>query len=213
MAKKIKILIADDHAIFRLGLKEILANHFPGVTIGEAETGQDAIEQARKAAWNILVLDVTMPGRNGVYVLREIRQIRPALPVLMLSMHPEEQYAVRVLKEGAAGYITKIKAPLEIVEAVKIVLAGDKYISPALSKRLMEQLKPGAKKLPHDRLSNREYQVMHLTCSGKSLKEIAGELSISIPTVSTHRTRILKKMGLHSSAGLIRYVLENELAD
>ena len=213
MAKKIKILIADDHAIFRLGLKEIFANHFPGVTIGEAGTGQDAIEQARKAAWNIVVLDVTMPGRNGVDVLREIRQIRPALPVLMLSMHPEEQYAVRVLKEGAAGYITKIKAPLEIVEAVKIVLAGNKYISPALSKRLMEQLKPGAKKPPHDRLSNREYQVMRLTCSGKSLKEIAGELSISIQTVSTHRARILKKMRLHTSAELIRYALENKLVD
>jgi DNA-binding NarL/FixJ family response regulator len=148
-----------------------------------------------------------------VDVLREIRQIRPALPVLMLSMHPEEQYAVRVLKEGAAGYITKIKAPLEIVEAVKIVLAGNKYISPALSKRLMEQLKPGVKKPPHDRLSNREYQVMHLTCSGKSLKEIAGELSISIQTVSTHRARILKKMTLHTSAELIRYALENKLVD
>jgi DNA-binding NarL/FixJ family response regulator len=131
----------------------------------------------------------------------------------MLSMHPEEQYAVRVLKEGADGYLTKIKAPLEIVKAVKRVLTGNKYISPALAERLMAQLKPGAEKLPHDRLSNREYQVMHLTCSGKSLKEIAGELSISIQTVSTHRTRILKKMGLHTSAELIRYALENELVD
>jgi len=213
MAKKIKILIADDHAVFRHGLKDILANHFPGAAIGEAGTGQDAIGQVRKAAWNIVVLDVTMPGRNGVDVLREIRQIRPALPILMLSMHPEEQYAMRVLKAGAAGYIAKIKAPLEIVEAAKIVLAGKKYISPALAGRLMEQLKPGAEKLPHDRLSNREYQVMHLTSSGKSLKDISGELSISIQTVSTHRMRILKKMGLHTSAGLIRYALKNELAD
>jgi DNA-binding NarL/FixJ family response regulator len=114
MAKKIKILVADDHAVFRRGLKDILTEHFPGVAIGEAETGQGAIEQVHKARWNILVLDVTMPGRNGIEVLREIRQIRPTLPILMLSMHPEEQYAMRVLKAGAAGYITKIKAPLEI---------------------------------------------------------------------------------------------------
>jgi two-component system invasion response regulator UvrY len=213
MAKKIKILIADDHAIFRRGLKDILTENFRGVTIGETETGQGAVEQVRKASWNIVVLDVTMPGRNGVDVLREIRQIRPALPVLMLSMHPEEQYAMRMLKAGAAGYITKIKAPLEIVKAIKRVLAGGKYITPALAERLMEQLKSGTKKLPHDRLSNREYQVMHLTCSGKSLKEIAEELSISIQTVSTHRTRMLKKMGLHSIAEMIRYALENELVD
>jgi DNA-binding NarL/FixJ family response regulator len=213
MAKKLKILIADDHAVFRHGLKDILTNHFPEVTIGEAETGRGTVEQVRKVGWNIVVLDVTMPGQNGVDVLREIKQIRPALPVLMLSMHPEEQFAMRVLQAGAAGYITKIKAPLEIVEAIKKVLADGKYISPTLTKRLMEQLKPGAKKLPHDRLSNREYQVMCLTTSGKSLKEIADELSISIQTVGTHRARILKKMGLHTSAELIRYALENDLID
>jgi len=213
MAKKIKILIADDHAVFRRGLKDILTEHFPGVIIGEAETGQAAVEQVRKASWHIVVLDVTMTGQGGVEVLLNIKQIRPALPVLMLSMHPEEQYALRVLQAGAAGYITKIKAPLEIVKAIKRVLTGGKYISPSLAGRLMAQLKPGAEKLPHDRLSNREYQVMHLTSSGKSLKEIGGELSISIQTVSTHRMRILKKMGLHTSAELIRYALENELVD
>jgi DNA-binding NarL/FixJ family response regulator len=130
----------------------------------------------------------------------------------MLSMHPEEPYALRVLQAGAAGYITKIKAPLEIVEAVKLVLAGGRYISPALTGRLQEQAKPGAKKLPHERLSRREFQIMRLTPSGKSLKEIAGELSISVQTVSTHRARILKKMGMQSTAELIRYALENDLA-
>jgi two-component system, NarL family, invasion response regulator UvrY len=213
MAKKLKILIADDHAVFRRGLKDILTEHFPGMTIGEAETGQGAVEQVRKVGWNILVLDVTMPGRNGIEVIREIRQIRPALPILMLSMHPEEQYAMRVLQAGAVGYITKIKAPLEIVEAIKKVLAGGKYISSTLIARLKKQLKPGAEKLPHERLSNREYQVMCLSTTGKSLKEIAGELSVSIQTVSTHRARILKKMGLHSTAELIRYALENNLID
>ncbi|MGA2029273.1 MAG: response regulator transcription factor [Verrucomicrobiota bacterium] len=213
MAKKLKILIVDDHAIFRHGLKDILAMHFPGVTIGEANTGEGAVEQVRKADWNIVVLDVTMPGQNGVDVLREIKQIQPALPILMLSMHTEEQYALRVLEMGAAGYITKIKVPLEIVDAVKGILAGGKYISPAMAERLVEQLKFGAEKLPHDRLSDREYQVMHLTSSGKSLKEIASELSISVQTVSTHRARILKKMGLHTSAELIRYTFENDLVD
>lgn len=154
-----------------------------------------------------------MPGLSGVEVLLKIEQIRPALPILMLSMHPEEQYAQRLIKAGAAGYITKIKAPLEIVKAIKQVLAGGKYISSSLVKRLLEPLKPGAEKLPHDRLSNREYQVMHLTCSGKSLKDIAGKLAISIQTVSTHRARILKKMGLDTSAALIRYALENKLMD
>jgi two-component system invasion response regulator UvrY len=213
MAKKIKILIADDHAVFRLGLKNILLENFPGAAIGEAATGQDALGQVRQAAWNIVVLDVTMPGQNGVEVLLKIKQIRPALPVLLLSMHPEEQYALRVLQAGAAGYITKSKAPLEIVKAVKRVLTGGKYTSPALTRRLGEQLQPGAEKLPHERLSNREHQVMRSTCSGKSLKEIAGELAISIQTVSTHRARILKKMGLPTSAGLIRYALENGLVD
>jgi DNA-binding NarL/FixJ family response regulator len=211
--KTIAILIADDHAVFRRGLKDILEENFPGAIIGEAETGQGAIELVRNAIWNIVVLDVTMPGQSGVEVLKQIGQIRPALPILMLSMHPEEQYALRLLKAGAAGYITKIKAPLEIVKAIKRVLAGNKYISPSMTERLREKLKPGAEKLPHDRLSNREYQVMHMTCAGKTLKDIAGALAISIQTVSTHRARILRKMGLHTSAGLIRYAVENDLVD
>ena len=213
MAQKLKILIADDHAIFRHGLKGIFEKYFPKVTVGEAETGQGALEQVRKANWDLVVLDVTMPGRNGVDALREIRRLRPALPVLGLSMHPEEQYAMRVLQAGAVGYVTKMKAPLEVIKAVERILAGDKYVSPALAEHLMKQSQPGAEKLPHERLTNREYQVMRLAPSGKSLKEIAGELSISIQTVSTHRARILKKMGLHNSAELIRYALENKLVE
>jgi DNA-binding NarL/FixJ family response regulator len=213
MAKKIKILIADDHAIFRHGLKDILAKHFPGATVGEAATGQAALEKMREADWDIVVLDVTMPGRNGVDVLREMKQIKPALPVLVLSMHSEEQYAIRVLKEGAAGYITKIKAPPELVEAVKRVLAGGKFISPALAEGLVAGSRPRREKPLHERLSCREFQVMCLLPSGKSLKAIAGELSVSIQTASTYRARILKKLGLGSTAELIRYTLENELVD
>jgi two-component system invasion response regulator UvrY len=213
MAKKLKILIADDHAIFRRGLKDIFLEHFPRVAVGEAEAGESALEQVRRDNWNLVILDVTMPGRNGVEVLQEIRRLRPALPVLVLSVRPEEQFALRVLKAGAAGYITKMKAPLVVIKAVEKVLAGGKYISPTLAEHLKEQSQSSAEKLPHERLTNREYQVMCLTPSGKSLKEIADELSISIQTVSTHRSRILKKMGLHTSAELIRYALENRLVD
>jgi two-component system invasion response regulator UvrY len=213
MAQKLKILIADDHAIFRHGLKDIFEKYFPTVTVGEAETGQGTLEQVRKSNWDLVVLDVTMPGRNGVDVLREIKLLRPILPILVLSMHPEEQYAMRVLQAGAVGYLTKMKAPLEVIKVVETVLAGNKYVSPALAEHLMEQSHHGAEKLPHERLTNREYQIMRLAPSGKSLKEIASELSISIQTVSTHRARILKKMGLHNSVELIRYALENKLVD
>jgi two-component system, NarL family, invasion response regulator UvrY len=163
MAKKLKILIADDHAIFRRGLKDIFEEHFPKVTVGEAEAGESALEQ--------------------------------------------------VLKAGAVGYITKMKAPPVVIKAVERVLAGGKYISPRLAERLKEQSQSSAEKLPHERLTNREYQVLCLAPSGKSLKEIAGELSISVQTVSTHRARILKKMGMNTSAELIRYALENRLVD
>lgn len=213
MANRASILIVDDHAVFRHGLKGILAKHFPGARFGEAATGQGAVQQVRMARWNIVVLDVTLPGRSGVDVLRELKQIRPVLPVLVLSMHPEEQYAMCVLKAGAAGYITKINAPLEIVKAVKYILAGGKFISPELATRLAEQSKPSVGKPAHERLSNREFQVMRLLPSGISMKEIASQLSISIQTASTYRTRVLKKLGLHSSAELIRYALERKLVD
>jgi two-component system, NarL family, invasion response regulator UvrY len=213
MARKIKILVADDHAIFRHGLKDILAQHFSGAVVGEAETGRGAVEQVRKAKSDIVVLDVTMPGQSGIEALHEIRQFQPALRVLILSMHPEEQYARRLLQAGAAGYITKMNAPLAIVDAVKCVLAGGQYISPALAQRTASQANPGAELLAHDRLSRREFQVMRLIPLGKSLKAIAGELAVSIQTVSTHRTRILKKMGLRTNADLIRYAVENQLVD
>lgn len=213
MANRASILIVDDHAVFRHGLKDVLAKHFPGAGFHEAATGQAAVEQVERAYWSIVVLDVTLPGRGGLDVLRELKQIRPALPVLMLSMHPEEQYAMCALRAGAAGYISKIKTPLEIVEAVRTILDGGKYISPALATRLGEKSKPGVGRLLHERLSEREYQVMRLIPSGISMKEIASQLSISIQTASTYRARVLKKMGLRSSAALIRYALENKLVD
>jgi len=209
----VTILIVDDHSIFRHGLKDILARHFLDARFGEAETAESALEHVRNRAWDIMVLDVTMPGRNGLEILKEVKKVRPTLPVLMLSMHPEEQYAMRVLQAGASGYITKIRAPHELVEAVKKVMSGGKYISPALAENLANHIGHGAKRWAHERLSNREFQVLRLMASGKSAKNIAQELSVSAQTVSTHRARILKKLGLKTTADLIRYAVENNLID
>jgi two-component system invasion response regulator UvrY len=208
-----KILIADDHAVFRHGLKDILAKRFEGATFGEAQTAQAALEAVWSQAWNVLVLDITMPGRSGLEIINHIRQAQPKLPILVLSMHPEEQYAIRVLEAGADGYVTKIKAPAELVEAIEKLLAGGKYISPAIAERLVHHLRSGASKHPHERLSNREYEVMRLIASGQSMKNIAHDLSISLQTVSTHRFRMLKKMGLRNIAELIRYAVENKLIE
>lgn len=208
-----RILIADDHAVFRHGLKDILARHFAGVSFGEVDTAQSALEAVWNQPWDIVVLDVSMPGRSGVEILHDIHQARPKLPVLVLSMHPEEQYALRVLEAGASGYITKIKAAQDLVDAVEKVLAGGKYISSKVADELVNQLRPGARKTPHEKLSNREFQIMRLTAQGKATKDIALELSISLQTVSTHRARILKKLGLQSTAELIRYAVQNDLID
>ncbi len=169
----------------------------------------------RKTNWDLVILDVTMPGQNGVEILREIKRMKPTIPVLMLeTCHSgREQYEVRVLAAGANGYITKIKAPTEIVEAIKRGLAGFKYFSPVLVERFVAQLKPGAQSSALGQLSNRQRQVMRLITTGKSLKEIAGELSLTIQNVSTHRARLLKKIGLHNNAELIRYALENGIVN
>ena len=208
-----RILIADDHAVFRRGLKEILAERYPGAAFGEAASSQSALEQVWKAAWDVMVLDITMPGRSGVEILKEIKQAQPNLPVLMLSVHPEEHYAVRVLEAGAAGYLTKLQAPHELVEAIKQVLAGGQYISPRIAEQLVDRLRQGEQRPPHQRLSNREFEILKLIAAGKSMKDIAHELSVSPQTVSTHRSRILKKMGLLTTAALVRYAVENKLVD
>ena len=208
-----RILLADDHGILRYGLKGILAKEFQEAEFGEVETAQAALEQVRKSGWDIVILDVTMPGRSGLDVLKEIKQCRPKLPVLILSMHPEDQYGVRVLQAGADGYMTKVRAPIELVQAVKTVLKGDKYISATVAVKLASYVGPGRNKLPHERLSGREFEVLRMIGSGQTIKEIASILSVSLQTVSTHRSRMLKKMGLQSTASLIRYSLENKLVD
>ena len=209
-----KILIADDHAVFRRGLINVLSERFPAAAeFGEAETAQAALDLVWKKKWDMMVLDITMPGRSGLEILKQIRQAQPKLPVLVLSMHPEEHYAIRVLKAGAAGYITKLKAPKQLVRAVERVLAGGSYVSPSIADRLVKNLRSSTRKVPHEQLSNREFEVLKLISLGKSSKDIAENLCVSPQTVSTHRARILKKLSLRTTAELIRYALQKRLAD
>jgi len=206
-----RILIADDHAVVRQGLKQILAAEFKLAVFGEASTGQQALELAWRENWDVLVLDITMPGQNGLDVLKAIKKTRPRLPVLMLSMHPEDQFAVRMLKVGAAGYMTKESAPAELVGAVKKVISGGRYVSPALAEKMAAYLAIDVQTAPHERLSDREFVVLRLIASGKTVSAIAQELSLSVKTVSTYRTRILEKTGMQNSAELTHYAIQNQL--
>ncbi|HEY5910926.1 MAG TPA: response regulator transcription factor [Verrucomicrobiae bacterium] len=208
-----KILLADDHAVVRRGLRQILADEFKRATFGEARNAQEALDLVWKDAWDVVVLDITMPGRSGLEVLREIKRTRPRLPVLVLSMHPESQFAVRVLTRGAAGYMTKESAPEELVGAVKKVLAGGRYVSTSLAEKLATYLSNDGQKPPQELLSDREFQVLRLIASGKIVSEIAKELSLSVKTISTYRTRVLEKMGLRNNAELMHYAMQHQLLE
>lgn len=211
--KEIRILITDDHSIIRQGLRQILKDAFPGAAFGEATSGGEALEQVLKNKWDVVLLDITMPGKSGIDVLKEIVNAQPNIAVLVLSMHPEEQYAVRVLKTGAAGYITKNTASEEVVGAVKKVLTGGKYVSAALAETLAASLNGPGANAPHETLSDREYQVMRLIALGRSVKEIAFELSLSVKTISTYRTRIMEKTKLKTNAEIIRYAVQEKLVE
>ncbi|MDD2671711.1 MAG: response regulator transcription factor [Syntrophales bacterium] len=207
----IKILIADDHPIVRQGLKQILAEESDMGEFGEAQNSQEVMDLIRKKEWDIVILDITMPGRGGLEILKEIRSERPKLPVLILSIHPEDQYAVRALKAGAAGYMTKESAPDDLIKAIRKVLKGGKYISPTLAESLALFLERDDRKSPHEKLSDREYQVMCMIAEGKKVKEIADTLALSVKTISTYRARILEKMRMRSNADLIHYAIQNKL--
>src|SRR5216684_1406365 len=207
-----KILLADDHAVVRHGLKQILADEFKRATFGEARNAQEALNLVWRESWDVAVLDITMPGRSGL-VLREIKKSRPKLPVLVLSMHPENQFAVRVLKRGASGYMTKESAPEELVGAIQKVLAGGRYVSPSLAEKLATYVSADTHKPPQELLSDREFQVLRLIASGKIVSEIARELSLSVKTISTYRTRILEKMGLRNNAELMHYAIQHQLVE
>jgi DNA-binding NarL/FixJ family response regulator len=208
-----RILIADDHPIFRAGLKEILGREKEVQAIGEADNGYKALELARKQHWDVMLLDITMPGKDGLEVLQELRREQPKLPVLILSAHPEHQLALRLLKSGAAGYLTKDKAPQVLFTAIRKVLRGEKYISESLAEKVTLDVVSGTNRVLHEQLSNREYQVLRMIAAGKTITEIAKELFLSVRTVSTYRTRLLEKMNLKTNSDLIRYALQNRLLD
>jgi len=209
----IRILIADDHAILRRGLKEILVVEFKEAVFGEVGNAGEVLAEIKARTWNLVILDITMPGRSGFDLLQELKILQPDLPVLVLSVHPESQYAKRMLRSGAAGYMNKETAPKELITAVRKVLDGGRYVSAALAEKLALDLGAAAARIPHERLSNREFEVMRMIASGKTVTQIAEDLHVSATTVSTHRARILDKMGLANNAELMRYALRNGLID
>ena len=208
-----KILIVDDHEVVRRGLKQILADEFNPSKVGEASTASDALDMARREHWDVVLLDINMPGRNGLEALDDFHRQHPRTAVLVLSASPEEDYALRALKLGAAGYLTKQSASDELLTAVRKALAGGKYVTASLGEKLAASLSGGAPSAPHETLSNRELQVLRLIATGRSLKEIAAELSLSEKTIGTYRTRIAEKMSLHTNVELTRYALQHHLVE
>lgn len=207
----IRVLIADDHTVVRRGLKQILLEGFPTAYVEEVPDAEELIKKIVQAEWDVVISDLSMPGRSGLEALQQIKQIQPKLPVLILSIHPEDQYAIRVLKAGAAGYLSKDMAPDELVNAVQRVMLGKKYITPSIAEKLASVLDQDSSKALHEYLSDREFSVLKLLAAGKSVSEIAESLFLSVTTVSTYRTRIMTKMNMKSNADLTLYAVENKL--
>jgi DNA-binding NarL/FixJ family response regulator len=213
MNHKIEILIADDHAIIRDGLKQIFSDTDDIVVAGEAANGHEVMVRVRSRDWGALLLDMSMPGRNGFDLIRQIKAEKPSLPILILSMHSEEQYALRALRAGASGYLTKESDSELLTEVIRKVAAGGIYVSAELAEQMARERMPNVEHLPHTLLSEREYQVFLMIVDGKGLTTIAEELSLSVKTVSTHKTRILQKMGMTNQTELVRYALAHKLAE
>ncbi len=209
----IKVLIADDHALVREGLKQVIGQHSDIIIAGEATNGHEALEKVWKDDFDVVLLDITMPGRSGMDILKEIKRAKPDLYVLMLSMHPEKQYAVRALKSGASGYLTKESAPDELIDAIRRVSMGLKYVTISLAEKLATELGVDHDKPLHEQLSDREFQVMRFIARGHTIKEIGENLSLSVKTISTYRTRILEKMNMKSNSDITSYLMENNLLD
>jgi DNA-binding NarL/FixJ family response regulator len=209
----IKILIADDHAILRAGLKHLLSEYPDIVVAGEASNGHEALAKVQEESWSAMVLDMTMPGKSGIELIKQLKLIAPKLPILILSMHKEDVYAVRALKAGAAGYLCKDNAEDQLVPALRKVAAGGLYITPEVAEKLAAGMLYGGPQdtPPHTRLSDREYQIFQLIAGGKSVTDIAQLLNLSVKTVSTHKTHVLEKMNCASVADLVRYAIQHEL--
>lgn len=209
----LKVLIADDHALIREGLKKILKTAHDISEVREAGDAREVTEEVKKGDLDVVILDISLPGKNGLELLADLKQDYPKLPVLMLSMHPEDRFAVRAFKAGASGYVTKESAVEELLKAIRKVVQGRKYVSPTLAEKLAFNLETDTGKPLHENLSDREHQVLCLIASGKTVRQIAGELSLSMSTVNTYRARILEKMNMKTDAELIRYALQNQLID
>jgi DNA-binding NarL/FixJ family response regulator len=207
----IEILIADDHAIVREGLKQIVAEESDMKVTGEASNSDEVLGIITKQGYDIIILDINMPGKSGLDLLKDIKVRFPNLPVLILSMYAEEQYGIRALKAGASGYLRKASAPNELVEAIRKIVSGGKYISPKMAEKLAEAVNSSFKKLPYEKLSDREYEVMCKIAAGETAEKISDDLSISIHTFYTYRNRILEKMGMKSNVELTQYVIQNKL--
>jgi DNA-binding NarL/FixJ family response regulator len=206
-----RVLIADDHEVVRRGLRELLREHLPHAQFGEAGDARTALQAVTEQDWDIVLVDITMPGRSGLDLIQDVKRVKPALPILVLSAHAERDYALRSLKLGAAGYVSKQSASDVLIGAVRKVLAGGRYVSPALAEALAEAMSGEAPGEPHSTLSNRELQVLKLIASGKAIKEVAAELALSEKTVATYRARISEKMGLSTNVELTRYALQHGL--
>ncbi|HEX6159880.1 MAG TPA: response regulator transcription factor [Thermoanaerobaculia bacterium] len=206
-----RILCVDDHAIFRRGVNQILLQHDPQTKIGEAATAEAAMHLARESRWDVVILDLSLPDRSGFQVLSELKHEQPALPIIVLSMHGEDEYAIRALRNGASGYVTKESAPEELIAAIQKVTRGGRYMTPALAEKIAFAMASSSAQAPHHVLSEREMEVLQLIGAGKSLKEIAAMLSLSVKSVATYRARVLEKMTMSTNADLIRYVVEHNL--
>ena len=209
----VKILIADDHAVVRRGLRQIINDEPDFEVVAEAQNGHEVLDQLDKVDCNVLVLDITMPDKNGLAVLQEVKATRPRLPILILSMHPEDQFALRALKLGASGYLTKESAPEELVGALRKVTNGGKYISSTLAEQLVAEIGSDSPRPSPERLSEREFQVLRMIAQGKTISQIAEDMGLSVKTVSTYRTRLLQKMKMKTNAELVRYAVQHGLVD
>jgi DNA-binding NarL/FixJ family response regulator len=209
----LSVLIGDDHPVFRRGTRDVLIVGLSPVDIGEAANGMELVALVKQKAWDVCIMDVTMPEKSGTDLLQEILSLRPSMPVLVLSMHPEKTYAVRMIRSGASGYLNKATThPALLIEAIKSVVAGHKFLTPSVAECLADTVRTGfAQGLPNQLLSDREYQIFEMLAAGKQIKEIASDLCVSPPTVSTYRTRILQKLGLKTNADLVRYAIERSL--
>jgi DNA-binding NarL/FixJ family response regulator len=207
----VRILIADDHPLLRNGLRQVISQEPDLEVAGEAENSDQVLRHIRERTYDVLVLDLTMPGRGGMDILRDVRRENPTLPILILSMHAEDQFAVRAIKAGANGYLSKENAGPEVVKAIRKVLTGKKYVSPSLAEMLANALDHDSERPPHESLSDREFQVLCKIASGMTVSQIAAEIALSVKTVSTYRARVLEKMNMHNNAELTRYAIQSGL--